>query len=156
MQFTPKTEKELAENGLLPAGTYPFEVLNATDKTSGNGNEMIVLDLLIHCTDGSNRKVTDYLMEKVAFKLHSFCKSVGLMIKYQAGNFTAEDCLGKSGYLKLKIEAGRPKDGGGEWPAKNAVNGYSATAEPKSAAPGMVAPKLTPSADPLDGEDVPF
>ena len=152
MQFTPKTEKELAERGLLPVGVYPFEVLNATDKTSANGNEMIVLDLLIHCTDGSNRKITDYLMEKVAFKLHGFCKAVGLIIKYNAGNFTAEDCLGKSGYLKLKIEDARPKDGGGEWPAKNSVNGY----EKPDGNTASAAPKITPTADPLNGEDVPF
>ncbi len=40
MQFTPKTEKQLAEESLLPAGVYDFEVLKAEDavsKSSGVG-----------------------------------------------------------------------------------------------------------------------
>ena len=41
MKVTPKTEKEIAEMGLIPAGTYDFEVKNAEDQVSkASGNDL--------------------------------------------------------------------------------------------------------------------
>ena len=159
-----KTEKELAEQGLLPKGTYPFEVADALEKISTKGNEMIVVQLIVYADDGSSRKLTDYLMESVAFKLHSFCKSTGLLPKYNEGNFGAEDCLGRSGYVNIAIEPAKPKeDGNGEWPAKNKVASYASGAADKASSGAVQAaakPAPTEAQQANQGgnvdEDVPF
>jgi hypothetical protein len=163
MKFTPKTEKELAEQGLLPKGTYPFEVADALEKVSTKGNDMIVVHLIVYADDGSSRKLTDYLMESVAFKLHSFCKSTGLLPKYSEGNFGAEDCLGRSGYVNIAIEPAKPKeDGNGEWPAKNKVASYASGAEKAAsgAVPSVTKPAPTEreqaNQSDTDSSDVPF
>jgi hypothetical protein len=104
MQFTPKTEKQLAEESLLPAGVYDFEVLKAEDAVSkSSGKDMIKLSLRIF-HGASERRVTDYLMESMAFKLRHFCQTCGLMDKYDAGTFSAADCEGRAGKVKLKQE----------------------------------------------------
>jgi len=164
MKFQPKTEKEIAEAGLLPVGVYPFEVLEASDSTSKAGNGMIVLDILIHAPDGSNRKLTDYLLEAMAFKLYHFSKHHGLIDKYQAGSLTAEDCIGRSGWVKLGIQKGKPKpDGGGDYPDRNSVATY--VAGPDLPPRALVPPKAQqPTEAPLGNllpaggpdEDVPF
>jgi len=161
MKFTPKTEKELAEQGLAPKGTYPFEVMTAADRISKtSGKEMIAIEIIFYLPDGSSRKITDYLMESVAFKLNSFCKSTGLLAKYNEGSFSAEDCLDKSGYVNIAIEAAKPKeDGSGDWPAKNKVASYASGADKKTVV--APAPAATPQAGGAaggddDGSDIPF
>ena len=43
MQFEAKSEKQLAESRPLRGGVYPFEILDAMEKTSAAGNPMIEL-----------------------------------------------------------------------------------------------------------------
>jgi hypothetical protein len=118
MDFTPKTEEEISEAGLLPKGEYPFEVIKAEDKKSKNGNAMIELSLCVFQPDGETRKVVDYLLSKVAYKLRHFCDSVGLLPQYQGGTLQAEDCVGRTGNCKIEI---KPAD---SYPAKNEVKDY--------------------------------
>lgn len=150
MKFTPKTEQELAEQGLAPKGTYPFDVVTAEERVSKtSGRDMIAVEIVFYLPDGGSRKITDYLMESVAFKLHSFCKSTGLLAKYNQGNFGAEDCEGRSGYVNIAIEPSKPKeDGSGDWPAKNKVASYSSGPDKKS----DVATTPKPSARPAPSE----
>lgn len=165
MQYEQVSDKEFNERMLLPAGPYAFEVLDATagvSKTSGA--DMITLDLLVHADDGSNRKVKAYLVgsDKGKFQVRAFCEATGLMPQYRAGTFNAETCLGRSGWLKLKIEAGRPKDdGSGNWPDKNTVATFLAEAPKKAANPTQTANAPAPVAAPSpakndESEDVPF
>ena len=124
MKFQPKTEKELAEANNIPVGDYAFEVLNATDKLSKAGNEMIELTLRVHVGE-SARQAKDYLMEAFGLKLLHFCECTGLHPKYLAGTFTAEDCLGKTGFLIIGVEKGKLKDDGkSTWPDKSTVKDY--------------------------------
>jgi hypothetical protein len=164
MNFTPKTEKEIAEMGNLPKGAYPFEVLNAVAKQSKSGNDMIELQLLVFTPSGGQRKMRDWIMEKVARKLYNFCANNGLKAKYDAGTLTAEDCLGANGYLFLGIEKGREKDdGSGNWPDRNSVADYidareyreltgDAPAEKASLEPVKASAGASPAAE----DDVPF
>lgn len=166
MKFAPKTEQELQQMRLLPAGTYAFDVLNATDALSKAGNEMIKLELLVYTPDGSTRKVTDYLMEKLAYKLAGFAKHTGLSAKYTSGHIAAEDCLGKSGWVQLTVEEGKPKPDkpGEKFSDRNSVKGYCD--KPGSRVANLTAPRANKpaekaadaaaaSASNLD-EDVPF
>lgn len=165
MKYQPVTEKEFNERMLLPAGEYAFEVLNATEGVSkSSGADMITLELLVHATDGGSRKVKSYLVgsEKGRFQVRAFCVSAGILAKYDAGTFGAEDCLGKSGWLRLRVEAGKAKeDGSGNWPDKNSVAGFIAEpskAKASTAAPSaQPAPKTAPAPQSdINEEDVPF
>lgn len=166
MKFTPKTEQELQSARLLPEGTYAFDVLSAEDRLSKAGNEMIALELLVYTQDGGTRKVRDFLMEKMAFKLAAFARTTGLTAKYSEGRISSEDCLGKSGWLKLTVESGKPKaDGSGNYPDRNSVKDYTTEKQSKvanltapSAAPAKASEKAADAAAASSGldEDVPF
>lgn len=118
VKTNPQTEQALKEAMLLPAGDYDFEVLDAVDKVSKNGNEMIALKLGVFRPNGSKQYVNDFLMEKLAFKLRHFAYAVGLGEKYEAGEMVAEDCKGRAGRVTVKIEE---QDG---YAPKNAVRDY--------------------------------
>jgi hypothetical protein len=102
MKFTPKTEKEIKELNLLPEGYYNFEVMEAKDVVSQNGNQMISLVLRINFNH-KERKLFDNLMEAFEFKLRSFCYAVGLQENYEQGNLEASDCMKKYGRIKVVI-----------------------------------------------------
>jgi hypothetical protein len=103
MRFEPKSADEIALDSMLPEGIYPFEVMQATDKISQAGNEMIELKLVVF-GDGSTPHVFDYLLEKLAYKLRHFAETTGLLAAYEAGELTAEMCLNRDGYCKLAVE----------------------------------------------------
>lgn len=145
MKITPKTQEEIDAMNLFPVGEYGFEVLEkatlGTDelftkdalskvKADGSGgNEMIVLVLNVFHPDGYSRVVIDYLLEAMPKKLRNACYACGLGDKYEAGDFVAQDFIGKQGNLKLSIQSGKLKDdGSGEkYPDKNNVADYILT-----------------------------
>lgn len=116
MRFTPKTEVELQEEGLLAEDKYHFEIVDAKDKVSKSGNEMIELKLKIV---GTQKIIFDYLLESMGFKLKHFADSANLGNKYQDGSLMANDCIGKQGWVHIVISPA--KDG---YPAKNTVKDY--------------------------------
>ena len=121
MKFTPKTEKEIAESNLLPEGVYAFETIAADEKQSRSGNDMIVLKNAIYNQEGDRKLVVfDYLLESMAFKLLHYCQYTGLIEKYQSGELIAQDCIGKSGYCKIKTQ----KDKSGAYPDKSGIDDY--------------------------------
>lgn len=145
MRFNPMSEEELARSSLLEAGTYPFEILSASEELSKAGNEMIRLKLNVFGPSGEQVHIYDYLLEKLAFKLRHFCEATGLLTKYEDGTLSELDCEGKSGFVKIAIEPGN----GGYGP-KNTVKDYVVKEKAKAngAAPPTPAPviprKLTP------------
>lgn len=159
MNFTPKSEKELAELNLLPEGDYPFQVMRAADeKSKTSGNDMIVLDLMFFAPDGSNRKVMDYLVPSTVYgikKIHGFAKATGLLGLYDAGKITADDCVDKTGYAKLGISKGKDNGKGGLYPDRNAVKWYITKDGAKPAVQPSPKPTDPTVAEP-DDEDVPF
>lgn len=138
MKITPKSEAELQEEerkrkeeSLLPEGIYDFEVQSAEDKVSKikpdgtGGNPMIVLNFKAFGNDGQSVYVTDYLMEKMAFKLRHACDACGLLKEYESGSLTADMFQDRVGKVKLKIEIGKKKEGSDElYPTKNIVVDY--------------------------------
>jgi hypothetical protein len=120
MKFAPKTEKQIAEENLWPAGEYGFEIGEAHDKVSKSNNEMIHLKLKVFNNEGSMRFVDDYLLEEMAYKLRHAAEACGLLTQYESGTLLASDFVGKLGYLKLKIQ----KDKTGNYPDKNVVGDY--------------------------------
>lgn len=112
MKFTP--------TNLLPAGDADFETISAEEKKSSAGNDMIVLRNAIYQGGEIKCYIFDYLLELVAFKLRHYCQSTGLIEKYQSGELTANDCIGKIGRCKIDIQS----DKDGKHPDKNVIKDY--------------------------------
>lgn len=129
MRFEPKTEKQIAEEGLLQPGVYDFEVVKGEDRQSKSGNDMIELVLSVTGDDGSARRVTDYLLEKLAYKLRHAAATCGVLGKYERGDLCGDDFMGRAGRVKLKIQASEG------YPDKNAVVDYVVEEKKASAAP---------------------
>jgi len=101
MRFTPKSNEELQEMNLIKEGVYAFEIVNAVNKTSKAGNEMIELNLKVYDNLGIEKFLFDYLLESMPFKLKHFAETAGLLEKYEAGNLSAEDCMYKCGQVQI-------------------------------------------------------
>lgn len=151
MKFTPKSDKELAEERLLPEGTYGFEISGGEDKKSKAGNDMIELTVRVFKPDGTFLLVTDYLMEAILYKVSHAAKACGLEDKYNSGTLHVEDFIGKTGELKLAIQ----KDKNGQYPDKNVVKDYvvpkdgEASIKPK----GSISASTSKKVDSSDLED---
>lgn len=128
MKVTTRTEKEIEEMNLWPAGEYGFEIFEAKDTISKvkpdgtGGNEMIELKLKVFNNEGGYKILSDYLLDidSMAFKIRHACDACGLIDRYEAGQITANDFIGKTGYLKLRVQ----KDKAEKYPDKNTVQDY--------------------------------
>lgn len=147
LTFKPKTESELAAQMLAQLGEYDFEVLTSEAMTSKKGNPMIKVKLGIYRGEAMGNHVFDYLLAEMEAKLRHFCDSTGLLAKYESGELTAEDCVGRAGKVKLVID-----DKDAAYPPKNVVKDYVA----RAAKPLPVkSAKSEPASDVAD-DDVPF
>lgn len=120
MKFAPKTDKEIAEANLWQPANYSFEIIEATDRVSKSGNDMIELKLKVFNNEGSYIFVNDYLLESMAYKLKHAADVCGLSDQYLAGSLVGMDFVGKSGTVKLKIQ--KSKDAA--YADKNVIGDY--------------------------------
>lgn len=155
MLFDTKTQKELDEENMLPEGEYPFEVFEAEEKISSKGNDMIALTVKVFKEDGQFNYVMDYLMEgAMQYKLLHACAACGLSEKYESGDVSARDFIGKTGMLKLGTQEAK-----GEWPAKNNIKDYVVEKDDDEEAPvkkKKAAKKKTKATEDLDEDEIPF
>lgn len=125
---------------VLAIGEYDCIVAAAEEKTSSNGNEMIVLTLDID-HDGRTWKVWHNLTftAKAMGIVKAACDALGLGDELRSGELSAEQFVGAMGRVKIKHETYQ-----GEVRAKV---GYfiAGTAKPKPA-----------PASPIAEEDIPF
>lgn len=127
--FKPLSDEEIqaAQNDhLLPEGTYPFKVRQATAKVSQNLNPMIKVELEIIIPGGA-LIINDYLMEtgKMIYKLKHFCESVGVSDQYEKGQIDLNGLKNKSGEALVFVQKGQArKDGAGFYADKNAISDY--------------------------------
>lgn len=119
MNFTPKTDKEIAEANLIPAGVYDYEVAEASEERSKKGDDMLKLKLRVFVGD-SERTVTDYLIGSMPAKLKHFCDSHGFQKLYEAGTLRASDCEMQAGKCKIGVK----KDRSGQYPDQSQVVDY--------------------------------
>lgn len=120
MKFEPKTEKQIAEEGMMPDGTIcDFEVAEAEDTQSKAGNDMIALKLKVWRPNGTTTTMRDWLVSTFQPKILGFAKSIGMRDAYDAGEFDASLLEGKCGKLKVGIDP--EKDG---YPSRNKVVSY--------------------------------
>lgn len=120
MKVTPKSEKELQESHLLPAGEYPFQISAAEDTVSKSGNDMIKMTVRVFKPNGQFNLVTDYLLASMEFKIRHACEACGILDKYESGELCADDFIGKEGMLKLIVKV----DDKGVYADQNSIKDY--------------------------------
>jgi len=130
MNFTPKTDKQIAADHLWPAGNYRFEILDLAmlgnreietgDTVSKNGDDMILLVVKVFNGDGRGRVLVDYLLGRYPKKLRQAAIACDLLNEYATGSISGAAFIGKTGMLKLTVE----KDKTGEYGDRNAVAAY--------------------------------
>ena len=151
MSYVPKSEEQLAKEGLLPDGIYDFEVVETSDKKSSKGNAMYTLKLHIFGEDGSPRIIFDYIALGNNFgerKLRHAADAAGIIHIYETGEMKPSDFQGKTGKVEIKTQEGTP-----DYPLpKNVVKDYVKRPLVESVATGAI-----PSTkDILDGDECPF
>jgi hypothetical protein len=119
MKFNLIREQANADAELWGDGEYEFEIVDAREKVSLAGNEMIELRVRIFRPDGASRTISDYLLAKRMGKLRNASVACGLLDKYQTGDLSGENFVGKRGRLKLAVE--KSKNG---YPDRNVVANY--------------------------------
>ena len=152
MKFTPKTEKELKEAMLWPAGEYDFEVLESSPavgsaQSKNPGLEYIKLKLRVFNQDGATKLVNAVLHPKMEWAMRAFCYETGIENEYESGELSHSDCVGKTGKVQLKI-----KQAEGDFPAKNEVGNWGAKEEKKKLEAKPAASKQPAN----NSDDVPF
>lgn len=126
MRTEPKSDAEIQAMMMMPEGIYPFVVVEAKERVSKNGNDMIELKLEVMDDDNRPHIIFDYLLASMAFKLKHFCEHTGMLDKYEADSLTAHDCLRKRGFVELKADKAPRIVDGREYPPKNSVKDYCA------------------------------
>ena len=153
MRFEPKSEKDIAEGGLLPLGNYDFEVQEAEEKVSKTGNDMIELKMRVYDNEGQGRTIFDYLVstDGGAYKIRHFAYAVGLGESYERGELQASNLHGCTGKAKVFIK----KDKSGQYPDRNAIADYLPPANGSTAPNNTAVPRPPYKAAELD-DDIPF
>lgn len=150
MSYTPKSDEQLAREGLLEDGTYQFEVAETSDKPSKKGNAMFTLKLHVFGEDGNAHVVYDYIALGNNFgerKLRHAADACKLISIYETGNLKASDFQDKTGQVILKIA-----EGNADYPMpKNVVVDYV-----KRPADETVETGALPPPSPIGDDEVPF
>lgn len=121
MRVTPRSEKEIAEDGLIPAGTYDFEVMKAEDTISKTtGNDMIKLTLRVYDADGGERTLFDYLLDAMPANLRHAAEVFGMLAAYECGALVSSEMVGKVGKVSVIIRKNKDP----QYPDQNAIKDY--------------------------------
>ncbi len=113
MRWPALTDEQIAlERQPLTEGEYSFEVVEAKDKISQKGNEMIELQLKIYANNNREYTLYDYLMgtPKTVWKLKNFFTSIGIADKYKDEVIDPFHLVGKHGKAKIVIKDGKDKN----------------------------------------------
>lgn len=93
---------QLRADALLKEGRYKYTVVDASEKKTQAGDDMLNLKLALEV---ESRRVIFFdrlvLMPKMFWKLEHFCKSAGIYDKVEKGSLSAMDCAGKTGYVDI-------------------------------------------------------
>lgn len=115
--YTSAAPKQGGAKVILEKGEYPFEVVDATESVSANGNDKIELKLRVN----GEANVYDNLVftEKAFWKIDQFLRSVDAHPgEGNTVDVTADECIGHKGVCFITVG----KNDKGE--PRNEVGGY--------------------------------
>jgi uncharacterized protein DUF669 len=138
--------------GALPEGVYDFTVMDAVNKQSQSGNDMIELQLIIKGPDGQENKVYDNLVftSKASWKIDHFRIASGeTLVKGQSVEFNDTDCLDRTGkcYVIVDNYEGRERNKVDDYLDPAAINNSHTSQQ-------AVKPQK-PASPPIDDDDIP-
>lgn len=109
MEFNPEDGASSGGFDLLPEGMYDVKVIEAEERVSQKGNQMIALTLSARHPDGYDCRIWDYLVSTSAavFKIRMFCHGADLMKQFESGRLKASECIGRTLTAKIGVESGR-------------------------------------------------
>lgn len=124
--FSPKSEQELTD--LLEEGPGTYEVTKAEPKEKDNCL-MLVLTLNVWDKNGQQTYITDFLKFDTTSnfcmrKIRHFCYSTNMQKEWEAGHFSAADCVGRGGKLMIGTQKEKKTDDGKVYPPKSIVRDY--------------------------------
>lgn len=137
---------------IAPAGIYPFEVLEATEKTAKTGNAMIGLKLRIFGEE--QYTVFDNLVftQSAAWKITEFMRAVGYEVPTGTdAALEAYQCLGKTGEAQIGVRSYEGRD-------QNTVASYLASGVANPLPTKEPAPAKAKALEPAEiaDDDLPF
>jgi hypothetical protein len=124
---TPHSETDalnLSRRKLLPAGWQDARILEACEKPSRQGRDMIELLVGIADANGVERQLRDWLTDTTlgAAKLRHACEAVGALARYEAGEIGQADFPGHVCRVRISTEK---KKG---YPDRNIIEDYAMAA----------------------------
>jgi hypothetical protein len=127
MKTTPHSEADaqnLSRQKLLPAGWHDGRILEACEKPSRQGRDMIELLVGVIDADGIERQLRDWLTDSTlgAAKLRHACEAVGALVRYEAGEIGQADFPGHACRVRISIEKKRG------YSDRNMIEDYAAAA----------------------------
>lgn len=160
MEFNPEDGARRSGFELLPAGIYDIEVLEAEERVSQKGNQMVALTLTASHPEGYESRVWDYLVSTPAavFKIRMFCEAADLMKQFDSGRLQATDCIGRRLAARIGVEPGR--DG---YSDRNTIIDYQApgtktpagiSTRPETEESAVAA--TVPAPAPITDDEIPF
>jgi hypothetical protein len=113
--------RKAAQRKLLAGGQYPARIVEAVEKASKAGNDMIELLVAVRGADGGERELRDWLVgnDRGALKLRHAAEAVGALAKYEAGEIGQDDFPGHDVRVKIIIEKRRG------YPDQNRIDDYA-------------------------------
>ena len=103
MKFQTVVDESLQEKDIVPQGEHKFEIIRSEELLSKKQIPMLKLTLRIE-HEGAVYWIVDFLSEKIIWKIKYFMNTIGLSENYSLGELTVEDCLGKTGKVKIVQE----------------------------------------------------
>lgn len=127
MRLTPRSEADAAKAArrtLLKPGMHDARIVEAVEKPSKAGNDMIELAVIVLDADGNERTLRDWLTNSTlgALKLRHAAEAVGALARYDAGEIGQADFPGHDVRVKISIEKRRG------YPDANRIDDYAAAA----------------------------
>lgn len=150
MSYTPKSEEQLAREGLYADGTYDCTCVDTDDKPSKAGNTMFTLKLHVFDEIGNAMIIMDYIALGSNFgerKFRHAADAFGLIESYESGTLVASDFKDKSAKVVIATQ-----EGSKEYPnPKNVVKDY-----PKREGAQPVKAPSEKTASVLASDEIPF
>lgn len=147
MRYDPKD----AERPLFPDGKYNAQIVNAEEKKSKAGNDMLVATFQVW--DGSRTTFVDdyyaFNAQAMLARLKKLC--VAIDVDFFAGEITPAHVLTKSLTVEVKTRKGKEReDGSGFYDDQNVIAGYFKSNETTTEAP------LASDGPAGDDDNIPF
>jgi hypothetical protein len=125
MRVNPRSEADAvkaARRSLLKPGWHDARIIEAAEKPSKAGNDMIELAVAVPDGDGGERTLRDWLTgaNMGALKLRHAAEAVGALAQYDAGELGQADFPGHTVQVKISVEKRRG------YPDSNKIEDYRA------------------------------